>query len=129
MLLLAEPAGLPFLPGIPEAFLRCCSAYCSNADWEGSFKVRKPSTELAFFFLVPLESLDEDEVSEARLDDAKLRASKDWRSRMEEELEAEVMEVSGLRWKLSRLEGRVSAVVEDLHDDESEVWSAGSGFL
>ena len=44
------------------------------------------------------------------------------------ELEAEVVEMERSRSQFSGLEGRVSTV-EDLHDDESEVWSAGRGFL
>ena len=61
--------------------LRCCSANCSSASWDGSFRERKPSTELVFFFFFDddLESLEDERlgVMEARLDDVRLVVSKD----------------------------------------------------
>lgn len=61
--------------------LRCCSANCSRATWDGSFRERKPSTELVFFFFFDddFESLEEERlgVMEARLDDVTLAVSKD----------------------------------------------------
>lgn len=66
---------------MPEALacLRCCSANCSRATWDGSFKERKPSTEPFFFFFDDLESFDEEalEDREARLDDVTLAVSKE----------------------------------------------------
>lgn len=63
--------------------LRCCSANCSRATWEGSFRDKKPKTELLFFFFLDvLESLELEllEVVEARLDDVVLTVvSKDGR--------------------------------------------------
>lgn len=52
--------------------LRCCCAYWSRAACEGSFRERKPSTELAFFFFLDdRASFVEEavEAREARLDD------------------------------------------------------------
>ena len=43
----ATPIGV--LPPLPAVFLRCCWAYCSRADCEGSFTVKKLS--MLFFFL------------------------------------------------------------------------------
>ena len=59
----------------PLPCLRCCSANCSRATWEGSFSDKKPKTELAFFFFFGiLESLELEllDVVEARLDDVAL---------------------------------------------------------
>lgn len=59
----------------PLPCLRCCSANCSRATWEGSFKDRNPKTELLFFFfLIVLESLELEalEVVEATLNDVVL---------------------------------------------------------
>lgn len=68
---------------LPLPCLRCCSANCSSATWEGSFMDRKLKTELLFFFFfVDLESLELEwlEVVEARLDDVVLAVvSKDGR--------------------------------------------------
>jgi hypothetical protein len=48
-------------PPRSAACLRCASAYCSSATCEGSFSVKKPSTELAFFlfFFDVLESFED----------------------------------------------------------------------
>jgi hypothetical protein len=51
---------------LSEASFRCCSANCSRAECEGSFRVRNPSTPLVFFFLGAFESFDVDAL-EARL--------------------------------------------------------------
>jgi len=44
----------------PLPCLRCCSANCSRASWEGSFSDKKLKTELLFFFFfcAVLESLE-----------------------------------------------------------------------
>ena len=67
----------------PLPCLRCCSANCSRATWEGSFKDRKPKTELLFFFFLNvLESLELEalDVVEATLNDVVLAVvSKDGR--------------------------------------------------
>lgn len=66
----------------PLPCLRCCSANCSRAAWDGSFSDRKLKTELLFFFFfVVLESLELEwlEGVEARLDDVLAVVSKDGR--------------------------------------------------
>jgi hypothetical protein len=84
----------PVAPVLTEAFegdteplsllcLRCWSANCSRASWEGSFSDKKLKTELLFFFFLGvLESLELEllDVVEARLDDVVLAVvSKDGR--------------------------------------------------
>jgi hypothetical protein len=65
---------------LSSACLRCVSAYCSNASWDGSFSDRKPNTEPVFFFLDVLESFDDAlEAVEARLVDVRLAESNDGR--------------------------------------------------
>lgn len=68
---------------LPLPCLRCCSANCSKASWEGSFSDKKLKTELLFFFFFDvLESLELEllDVVEARLDDVVLAVvSKDGR--------------------------------------------------
>lgn len=68
---------------LPLPCLRCCSANCSRATWEGSFIDKKLKTELLFFFFfVVLESLELEWLDgvEARLDDVVLAVvSKDGR--------------------------------------------------
>jgi hypothetical protein len=59
--------------------LRCCSANCSSADCDGSFKVKKPSIALGFFFFGALPSFDE-EALEARLGDVRLGVSNEGRT-------------------------------------------------
>lgn len=74
--------------------LRCCSANCSRASWEGSFRDRKPSTEVGFLFffvLDDLESLEEVvalDVVEARLSDVRLAVSEESRELMDVDLES-----------------------------------------
>lgn len=60
---------------LPLPCLRCCSANCSSASWEGSFSDKKLKTELLFFFFLDvLESLELELLDgvEARLDDVVL---------------------------------------------------------
>jgi hypothetical protein len=65
------------VPPLPAPCLRCCSANCSSAHCDGSFKVRKLSIPLAFLFFEEVELRDEFlDVSEARLGDIRLRVSK-----------------------------------------------------
>ena len=66
------------VPPLPAPCLRCCSANCSSAHCDGSFKVRKPSIPLAFLFFEEVELVDELlDVLEARLGDVRLCASND----------------------------------------------------
>ena len=73
--------------------LRCCSANCSKATCEGSFKERKPRTELPFFFFFDdFEPFDEEllEDMEARLDDVTEVVSKEGREMFEGAFESGV---------------------------------------
>lgn len=84
-------------PFLSAACLHCWSANWSRADWEGSFKERKLSTEPAFFFFLDdLEASEEAvlESVEARLGDDRLAVSKDGRDLDEAGLEPGVVERS-----------------------------------
>lgn len=107
----------------PTACLRCCSANWSRADWEGSFKERKLSTEPAFFFFFgDLESFDVAglESVEARLGGGRLAVSTEGRDVVEGGLESGVVERS---WT----DAEVDPVSWDCCE-KSEAWSDGKGF-
>ena len=93
------PIGLP-APPFSAACLRCCSANCSKADCDGSFRLKKPSMPLDFFDLddlevfesLEVEALEEEDLDEleARLGDVVLRESNDWRIGEGSKVEVEV---------------------------------------
>ncbi len=98
--------------------MRCCWANCSSATCDGSFREKKPSTGLVFFFLGGTTCAEDGllevvEAEEVRLIDMALVVSKDWRDPIH------VMSDSRVRGRSSTW-GGISAVVIRIVGEGSE---------